>query len=202
VRSKGKIATWKDDKGFGFIEPFGGGSQVFIHIKAIKNRSRRPEVGDVVTYSIAKDAQGRVRAEGATIAGAQSQHRAGGRPGKISLPVAILFLGAVGVSVFIKNLPPEILIFYVAASLVTFLAYALDKSAAQSGRWRTKEGTLLLFGLVGGWPGALIAQQMLRHKSKKVSFRVFLWLTILMNCAAFVWLHTPEGQKMLEQILG
>jgi len=67
VRSKGKITTWRDDKGFGFIEPFDGGAQVFMHISSIDRRNRRPEVGDVVTYAIAKDDRGRPRAERALV---------------------------------------------------------------------------------------------------------------------------------------
>lgn len=71
-------------------------------------------------------------------------------------------------------------------SLVAFLAYALDKSAATQKRWRTSEGTLLLIGLACGWPGALLAQQFLRHKSAKPSFVAAFWLTALLNVAGFV----------------
>ncbi|HJV67205.1 MAG TPA: DUF1294 domain-containing protein [Geomonas sp.] len=77
---------------------------------------------------------------------------------------------------------------YLLASLVTFLTYALDKSAARNGRWRTRESTLHLLSLVGGWPGALLAQNMLHHKSNKRSFRAVFWMTVGLNCFALCWL--------------
>lgn len=49
------------------------------------------------------------------------------------------------------------------------------------------------FALIGGWPGALIAQNQLRHKSQKQPFKAILWMTIVLNCSAFIWLLTPEG---------
>jgi uncharacterized membrane protein YsdA (DUF1294 family) len=58
-----------------------------------------------------------------------------------------------------------------------------------------------MLGLAGGWPGALIAQQALRHKSKKMSFRVVLCATVILNSAAFVWLHTESGRAFLETVL-
>ena len=58
-----------------------------------------------------------------------------------------------------------------AINLLTFVTYAMDKSAAQSGRWRTSEKHLHLLSLAGGWPGAWCAQQWLRHKSSKQEFR-------------------------------
>jgi uncharacterized membrane protein YsdA (DUF1294 family) len=70
---------------------------------------------------------------------------------------------------------------------VAFCAYALDKSAARTGRWRTPEGTLHIFGLAGGWPGALVAQKVLRHKSQKQSFQLVFWATVLLNCSALGW---------------
>lgn len=76
---------------------------------------------------------------------------------------------------------------YLAVSIVAFIAYALDKSAAKNNRWRTQERTLHLLGLLGGWPGALLAQRVLRHKSKKTAFLLVFWLTVLINCAALVW---------------
>ena len=69
MRSKGKIASWNDDKGFGFITPLAGGKQVFIHVSAFGNRNRRPEINDVVTYALSTDKQGRPCAANATLAG-------------------------------------------------------------------------------------------------------------------------------------
>ena len=82
-------------------------------------------------------------------------------------------------------------------SLIAFLVYYKDKTAAISGAWRTPESTLHMLSLMCGWPGAIIAQQTLRHKTKKKMFRIVFWLTVAMNIGAFVWLHTPEGSRML-----
>ena len=87
---------------------------------------------------------------------------------------------------------------YFIISLLTFLVYAKDKSAAKKGAWRTPESTLHLFALFGGWPGALVAQQTLRHKSKKQPFRFVFWLTVLLNCAGLFWLFTPTGVAKLD----
>jgi len=86
---------------------------------------------------------------------------------------------------------------YAGASLVTFFAYAFDKSAAQRGAWRTSEGTLHLLALAGGWPGALLAQQWLRHKSSKAEFRSVFWVTVVMNVAGFVALASPVGRGFI-----
>jgi len=79
-----------------------------------------------------------------------------------------------------------ILLWYLAASVASLLAYGADKSAAQSGRWRVKESTLHMLALVGGWPGALVAQRMFRHKSRKPSFQVGFMITVIVNCALLV----------------
>lgn len=75
---------------------------------------------------------------------------------------------------------------YLAMSLLCFAMYARDKSAARSGRWRTQESTLLLLGLLCGWPGAVLAQQVLRHKTVKPSFQLAFWATAALNVAGFV----------------
>jgi uncharacterized membrane protein YsdA (DUF1294 family) len=59
-----------------------------------------------------------------------------------------------------------------------------------------------MFGLIGGWPGALLAQRMLRHKSKKHSFQVTFWATVLANCSALAWLFSPSGTNALNTVLG
>jgi uncharacterized membrane protein YsdA (DUF1294 family) len=75
---------------------------------------------------------------------------------------------------------------YAIASVATFVAYAIDKRAARSNARRTPESTLHLLALAGGWPGALMAQAFLRHKTQKTSFRAVFWSTVAVNCAALV----------------
>lgn len=91
--------------------------------------------------------------------------------------------------------PALVALVYGVLSLTCFAAYAIDKRAARLGSWRTPERTLLMLGLFCGWPGALLAQQWLRHKSSKKSFRRQFWLTVLLNVAAFVYLAAllPAG---------
>jgi uncharacterized membrane protein YsdA (DUF1294 family) len=76
----------------------------------------------------------------------------------------------------------------VALSVVTFAVYGLDKRAARAGAWRTRESVLHLMALLGGWPGALMAQRIFRHKTKKRSFQVVFWLTVAVNVSATSWL--------------
>lgn len=77
----------------------------------------------------------------------------------------LIFCGVLLASIFTGKLPLILAGLYIVMSIVTFIAYAIDKSAAQNNRWRTKESTLHLFAVIGGWPGAFFAQNMLRHKS-------------------------------------
>ena len=73
---------------------------------------------------------------------------------------------------------------YAAVSAVTFAAYGLDKRAARRGTRRTPEVTLHLLSLLGGWPGALVAQRTFRHKTVKQPFRAVFWCTVALNCLA------------------
>src|SRR3546814_10828901 len=82
--------------------------------------------------------------------------------------------------------------------------YWLDKEAAQGGAQRIPESTLHLVDLLGGWPGALIAQQQFRHKTVKRSFQFAFWCSVLANVAIMAWLvrsrseeHTSELQSIM-----
>lgn len=123
------------------------------------------------------------------------------KKGTCSYIIALFFFAAVSGAFFAGKIPLLIIGFYLVISLLTFLVYAKDKAAAKKGAWRTPESALHLFSLVGGWPGALIAQQLLRHKSKKQPFRFIFWLTVLLNCAGFGWLCTPTGIAELNLLI-
>ncbi|OOZ36099.1 DUF1294 domain-containing protein [Solemya velesiana gill symbiont] len=192
MRTKGKVSSWNDEKGYGFIEPIGRGKRIFIHINAFTNRSPRPEVNQIVTYALSTDKQGRPCAEKAALAVDRLSQQTKKSSGLFSIVGASIFLLLVAVAVFTLKAPLVILAVYLVVSLITFIAYALDKSAALKGNRRTPESTLHMLSLFGGLPGALIAQQKLRHKSKKQSFRSAFWLTVIANCGAFVWLLTPK----------
>jgi uncharacterized membrane protein YsdA (DUF1294 family) len=66
-----------------------------------------------------------------------------------------------------------------ALSFFTFFAYRSDKLRAEAGEWRVPESTLHFAGLVGGWPGAFLAQRRFRHKTSKVSFQIVFWIVVL-----------------------
>ena len=130
--------------------------------------------------------------------------RSGPKRGSLSsaLLLPAVFLAGVAGAVFMGRLPWVILAIYGAVSVVTLMAYALDKSAAQKGGWRTQESTLHLFALAGGWPGAIVAQQWLRHKSKKESFRFVFWVTVVLNVGMLAWLISTPGQAFLAEVAG
>lgn len=202
MRYQGKITTWKNDQGFGFITPNMGGEPLFVHIKSFANRARRPALCQIVTYEMANDAKGRLQARNVTHVGERNPAPAkSSGPSAMPLAIAGLFLLLVAFAGLTARLPLLIAGLYAGASLVTFIAYAIDKSAARSGAWRTQESTLHLLALIGGWPGALIAQNRLRHKSSKASFLTVFWLTVLLNCGGIGWLLKAPGGQALRAVL-
>lgn len=78
---------------------------------------------------------------------------------------------------------------YLLVSLISFCLYAHDKQSAEKGRWRTPESTLHGAELLGGWPGALLAQQLYRHKTRKLAYQLPFWLIVLLHQALWAdWL--------------
>lgn len=122
------------------------------------------------------------------------------RAATLAFIVAALFLGSVAALVQLAMLPRMVLWLYGGLSALTFLIYVLDKSSAHKGGQRVRENTLHLLALLGGWPGALYAQQLLRHKSRKTSFRIAFWATLLFNVAALGYLLTEHGQWLTDNL--
>ena len=112
--------------------------------------------------------------------------------------LAWVFLGLVALLVITGPVPWPIGALYATASLLAYVAYAVDKSAARRGAWRTKENTLHLLALAGGWPGALLAQQRFRHKTGKQSFQNVFRATAFLNCCALAFVLTPAGSELLQ----
>lgn len=92
-----------------------------------------------------------------------------------------VFAALLAVALVVGVLPWWLGAWYAAWSLVSFGAYAFDKAAARRGAARVAEQTLHLVDLAGGWPGALVAQQLLRHKTRKRSFRRVFWAGVVLN---------------------
>ncbi|MCH1783237.1 DUF1294 domain-containing protein [Psychrobacter glaciei] len=216
-KQQGHIKKWQDDKGFGFIDTEQGDS-VFFHINEFKAR-RRPEVGEQVVFTLGQDSQGRMQAKDVQELSfvqqkmAQKNSQIRQRNHKRSAQADFeagqkkrLFLGAgfYGVLILLAvmdKLSWLVVGWYVALGLITYVMYAKDKAAAQSGAWRTSESTLHLLSALGGWVGAMVAQTYLRHKSQKPEFRVAYYLTVVINMAGLLFLLAGGGLENLKELL-
>ena len=163
MRFEGTLKSWNDDRGFGFIDPSLGGDEVFVHIKAFSKRNGRPALGQRVTFEVETGAQGRKRAKNVEAARAAVPARSRREEQAADWDIASLLAIPVLIAVYVATsfhwkVPLLWAVAYFAVSIVTFFAYAFDKTAAVRGNWRTQEGTLLGLGLLCGWPGGLIAE--------------------------------------------
>lgn len=187
MRQQGRLAEWNDDRGFGFIAPQSGGPRVFAHISAFPH-GRRPLPDDEVTFVEGQGTNNRVSASAVKYVGAE---RSGRRPTRGLIPalvLAALFVGLLVALVTLDRAPMMLLIPYALFSLLAVAMYGADKSAARRGTWRVSEANLHLVGVVGGWPGALVARHAFRHKTRKQPFRSVFWVTVVINCVALVLL--------------
>lgn len=193
---RGKIIKWNDEKGFGFILPDAGGNQVFVHIKAFPRGTGRPRPGEAVSYELVHDAQGRGRAEKVKLLSTTIG------PATMAFIVSGVSVGLLAVAAAIHLLPWMVLWLYLGMSTLLFVLYAIDKSAARKGDQRVPESTLHAISLVGGWPGALCAQQLFRHKTRKMSFVVVFWMTVAANVAGLAVVFLPYGSQYMKIIRG
>ncbi|MGY5451159.1 DUF1294 domain-containing protein [Agarivorans sp. MS3-6] len=203
--AKGKLLNWNSKKGFGFLHPQGseGNQDVFVHRSGFVDQRCSPDklVGHWFTYTLATDKQGRPCAKQLKLVGAKPAFA--NKPNQAARAASLkaaLFLALLLSLVLTAKVPAALLVIYLVMSTITFILYALDKSAAQAGRWRVQEFKLHVFAFLGGWPGAMLAQQFLRHKTQKQDFRWVYYATVLLNCAALAYLLTPHGAPFLQSL--
>lgn len=209
MQKQGTVVRWNAERAFGFIRSQDTDADVFFHVRDYRGGSA-PREGQAVVYeeihvggkgprAMAVQPQGARAASASATRPTQARKAAAprrkqqppraARSGKspalqgLAFLLMAVWLALLAFGVWNGRLALWLLGAAVALNLLTFIVYAVDKSAAQSGRWRVPENNLHLLALAGGWPGAWFAQQMMRHKSSKTEFRVAYWATVMANCA-------------------
>lgn len=167
-----KIVEWDDQKGYGFLQV--GNGKVFLHRRDFAERHKRPAVDDVIRFTIGQDAKGRTCAKNAV-------HVNDG--GRITV-LAVLLLACLLVLPAIALHHRGVDFRWVGAyalviGAVSYGCYAADKRRAREKAWRVSESGLHLTELLGGWPGAFLAQRQFRHKVSKPGFQLLFWLIVL-----------------------
>jgi uncharacterized membrane protein YsdA (DUF1294 family)/cold shock CspA family protein len=201
MRLEGILTTWNDDRGFGYIESTQGGEPIFVHVSAWPRGSGRPQLKQAVTFEVEVGLKGK-RARNVQFllsrsAPKQSERAKRAQWGTATLFAIPVFLLLYAIVTIMWKPPLWVAAQYVVTSAVAFAAYAADKTAAASGSWRTPENVLHLLSFAGGWPGALLAQQFLRHKSTKQQFRQVFWATVVLNLVTLVVLASPLRRMLL-----
>jgi uncharacterized membrane protein YsdA (DUF1294 family)/cold shock CspA family protein len=166
-----RIAEWKTDKGYGWLQ--WGDKRVFLHRRDFSGIKQTPEVGEEVGFVLGQDAQGRPCAKNAV----PTRGYGAGFPSLLLL-AALLVMPAIALErVAIEGW--KIMSYVLGISLITYTVYASDKHRARTKAWRIPEAHLHLLELLGGWPGAWLAQRRLRHKCSKSNYQFVFWLVIL-----------------------
>jgi uncharacterized membrane protein YsdA (DUF1294 family) len=117
----------------------------------------------------------------------------------ISWNAAVAYIAVIAYLGLLGYLPVQLWLIFTFVSVIAYVFYALDKKAALNNKRRTPEDWLQFLALMGGWPGALIAQQQFRHKTRKTSFRVVFYLAILVNIGTITF-YVLEKDTIIQWI--
>lgn len=181
MKKKGKITTWNDDKGFGFITIAKNKQQVFVHISSFKKKDIRPIKDDMVTFTLSNDKDGRSSAKDVILFSNRVSQTKSNSINLFLLSIIIGFMAFLVYFTLLGNLPIIVIGAYIIMGIITYWVYVEDKSRATNSEYRISENFLHLLSLLGGWMGAIIVQQKIRHKNKKISFQVIFWITVIVN---------------------
>ncbi len=223
MKKQGIVVKWDSEKSFGFIRSPDTPTDIFFHRRDY-SENRSPVEGLVVTFqeihvggkgpralSVTPSLNAIVAAPPTPAPDdpAPLLPRAARAPRATPLHVKKredrLYWSALGLMAFwlllwlvgigLGRFPWVILTAVALLNLATFYVYWRDKDAAVQGGWRASENQLHGLAVLGGWPGAWFAQQILRHKSSKKPFRVIYWATVALNLLGLLaWLIWPALQ--------
>jgi uncharacterized membrane protein YsdA (DUF1294 family)/cold shock CspA family protein len=178
---KGTLVMWNDSKGFGFIRPNLAEEDFFVHISNFKKGlTRRPVIGDEVQFREA-EGPGKKRVSYALIP-AMIEVDTPPPPGQFELNprqrswlTNVLIITPLVLSSYLLLMAKNPIPFfsYFMLSLLTMILYGRDKANAATRKWRVPESYFHILELMGGWPGALIAQNDFRHKTRASTY---LWI--------------------------
>ncbi len=204
ARQSGVVTNWHDERGFGFIRPQDGGPDLFLHVKSFQNALERPRDGMTVTYESHVNREGKLRAEHVVVVGEKWSHapavrRAGAQI--IGYLAVACFLAIMILETVFWGMPVWVFAVYGGTSIISFVLYWQDKKASVAGTWRVPEEQLHLVGLVGGWPGGIIAQNLFRHKTQKEKFARNFWFTVMLNVLMYVAAGTIIRFDWISQLL-
>ena len=199
-RLTAKVTEWDRAKGYGYLQI--GAKRLFLHRRDFIRTRREPRVGEAITFSVGADAKGRTCAQNAIFADGRTW--SGSSSGWLVMRVlaaGVLLILPV-TAAWRQGIQPHWITGYVlGVSLLTYWQYACDKHRALEGLWRVSEARLHLLELIGGWPGAIIAQCSLRHKITKRSYLFVFWMIVALYQVAALdsmkqwrWSHAALNQ--------
>ena len=215
MNREGTIVRWEADRVFGFVRSPSTPADVFFHIRDYRGGSTVPTEGMQVRYEEIHVGGKGPRAMAVMPVGYVDPRRppppevhrrapGGKRPPPpphvaVEMQAMLLLVPAYAAALvwaaWTQRLAVPVALAAPLLSVLTFYLYWRDKFAAQRNAWRTPENTLHAASLLGGWPGAWLAQRLLRHKSAKESFRQVYWTTVALHWALLaLYLYSTPGR--------
>lgn len=194
----GEIVHWNDKKGYGFIKTANNEPNIFFHISAFAYQNQRPKKGEQVCFTL-QTTEFKTNAKRVLLSGHESglfdsiPYDLPGKKAYLAEAAVYILLDMLFYAV-LSTISIPITLTSLIISGLTFILYSLDKHASLNNHQRIPEASLHIAALLGGWPGALIARPLLRHKTKKNRFIIFFWMSIIVNffCLYLItWYSVP-----------
>lgn len=217
-----QLAEWSGERGFGFLRR--GPRRIFLHVSDFSGAHCDLKVGETFRFEMGRDEQGRTCAINASIVRSQRNAKPAQKPAQKPAPservkpartprealratdaaIVIALLALPTFSGMFWDIDWRIpAAWFGFISAITYFVYGHDKRRAEGGGWRIPERSLHVLELLGGWPGAFLAQRTLRHKCSKLGYQVVFWLIVASyQLAAFDSLNDWRFSKIIGQTIG